>query len=76
MPAPKLDKPSKPKQLIVEGRDAEEFFRALLGKIGLAEEIQIQNFGGVSQLANFLQEFQDFLQAVRQAPGSEGLLIQ
>jgi len=76
MPAPKLDKPNKPKQLIVEGRDAEEFFSALLRKIGLAEEIQIQNFGGVNQLASFLQEFQYFLQAVRQAPGSEGLLVQ
>jgi hypothetical protein len=66
----------KPRQLIVEGRDVEEFLKALLREMELSEEIQIRNFGGVDQLANFLQEFQDFVQAVRQAPGSEGLLVQ
>jgi len=73
MPAPKLD---KPKQLIVEGRDVEEFLKALLREMGLAEEIQIRSFGGISQLSNSLQEFQDIIQAIRQAPGSEGLLTQ
>jgi hypothetical protein len=67
---------TKPKQLIVEGRDVEEFFTALLRKMGLAEEVQVQNFGGVSELPNFLQEFQDFLEAVRIASGSEGFLVQ
>jgi hypothetical protein len=67
---------TRPKQLIVEGRDPEEFFKALLREMGLTQEVQVQNFGGVSELARFLQEFQDFLEAIRTAPGSEGYLVQ
>lgn len=58
----------KRKQLVVEGRDAEEFFSALLREMGLEGEIQVQNFGGISELANFLK-------AVRIAPGSDGSLV-
>ena len=58
----------KPKQLVVEGRDAEEFFAALLREMGLEEEIQVQSFGGISELANFLK-------AVRIAPGPDGSLV-
>lgn len=43
----------KPRQLVVEGRDAEEFFKALLRDMGLAE-IQVQNFGGKDELPRFL----------------------
>ena len=73
MPVKLID---KPKQLVVEGRDVEEFLKALLRNMGLEEEIQIQNFGGVAQLANFLQEFQDILQAIRIARGFRGFLAQ
>lgn len=52
MPKPKdMD---KPRQLVVEGRDAEEFFKALLSYMGLAE-IQVQNFGGKDELPGFLK---------------------
>ena len=42
------------KQIIVEGRDAQEFFRALLKHMGVAN-IQVQDFGGVSELRGFLK---------------------
>jgi len=47
---------SKSKQLLVEGRDAQEFFAALLNHLAL-REIQVQNFGGVNQLRGFLKAF-------------------
>ena len=37
---------SKPKQLLVEGRDAEVFFRAMIRSLGLTE-LEIRNFGGI-----------------------------
>jgi hypothetical protein len=43
-----------PKQLLVEGRDAEVFFHALLDHVGLAD-VQIQNFGGKDELPGFLK---------------------
>jgi hypothetical protein len=49
--------------------------REWLREIHLAEETQVQNFGGISELPNFLQEFQDLLRAIRIAPGSQGLLV-
>ncbi len=52
MPEPK--EITELKQLVVEGRDAEEPFRALLGHIGV-NGVQIQNFGGISELPVFLR---------------------
>jgi len=72
---PDLKPVDKPKQLFVEGRDPEEFFTALLREMGMAEEMQIQNFGGISELPNSLQEFQDLLRAVQIAPGTQGSLF-
>lgn len=46
----------KPKQLLVEGNDADYFFSALLEEIGI-EEIQIQNYGGIDELRGFLKQF-------------------
>lgn len=43
-----------PKQVLVEGRDAEEFFGPFLKHIQLAG-VQIQNFGGISELRTFLR---------------------
>ena len=62
-----MHKPIKPKQLFVEGRDAEEFFGALLRKMDLVNEIQIRNFGGVSELSGFLRSILD-------APGAQDSL--
>jgi len=45
-----------PKQLLVEGRDAQEFFKALLGHLQIAD-VQVQNFGGVNDLRGFLKAF-------------------
>lgn len=45
---------SKYKQLIVEGKDQQNFFEALLDHLGLQKDIQIQNFGGISQLRGFV----------------------
>ena len=42
------------KVLLVEGRDAFEFFKAMLRHLGLLSEIEIRNFGGVGELADYL----------------------
>ncbi len=59
MPAPRpIDEAG---QLVVEGRDAEVFFRAMLRHLGLAR-MQVQCCGGVDELPGFLK-------ALRNAPG-------
>ena len=45
---------SKPKQLLVEGKDGERFFIALLKRLDV-QDMQIQNFGAVSELSPFLR---------------------
>ncbi len=52
MPPPQ--KITAPKLLIVEGRDAEVFLGALLGHVQ-ARGVQVQDFGGTSELAGFLK---------------------
>ena len=47
----------KPIQLLVEGKAELNFFRALTQHIGLQNEPQIQEFGGVDGLRQFLQGF-------------------
>src|SRR4030043_116708 len=42
------------KLLLVEGRDAFQFFKALLGHLNLLSKIEIRNFGGVSDWATYL----------------------
>jgi hypothetical protein len=59
MPQPKAI--TYAKQLLVEGRDAVAFFGALLKHLDLSE-VQIQNFGGISEL-------RPFLKALRNEPG-------
>ena len=53
-------KDKKPVQLLVEGKDVRNFFEAFIKhhskKLSL-EEIQIQNFGGVTELSDFLEGF-------------------
>lgn len=46
----------KTKQLLVDGDDADYFFRALFKKIDITE-IQIQNYGGNDELKGFLIQF-------------------
>jgi hypothetical protein len=43
------------KVLLVEGHDAWQFFKALLDDLGLANTIEIRNYGGICQLAPFLR---------------------
>ena len=43
-------------QLLVEGNDQRNFFEAFIDHLSL-ENIQIQNFGGVNELRNFLPAF-------------------
>jgi len=62
MPQPKAI--TYTKQLLVEGRDAVAFFGALLKHLDLSE-VQIQNFGGISEL-------RPFLKALRNEPGFWG----
>ncbi len=45
----------KSKQLLVEGKDAEEFFSAFLNYMGLTDKVQVQNFGGIDELGGFLK---------------------
>lgn len=52
MPRPK--RVARPKQLLVEGRDAEVFFHALLDDVRVTG-VQVQNFGGKDELRGFLK---------------------
>ena len=46
----------KPRQLLVEGRDPFNFFGALSNHLDLSD-IQVQDFGGISDLRAFLLAF-------------------
>ena len=46
-----------PIQLLVEGKAQENFFKALIQRLRLQNEPQIQDFGGVSELSCFLEGF-------------------
>jgi len=52
MPAPRPI--AEPRQIVVEGSDAEAFFKALLRAMGLGG-MQVQNFGGKDELRGFLK---------------------
>ncbi len=56
----------KPGLLLGEGRDEVEFFSALLGEIGIADAVQVLDYGGVSKLASFLSE-------LSRLPGFDGV---
>ena len=47
-----------PKQLLVEGRDEEEFFRSFLRNLRI-EDVQPQGYGGKDNLGNFLEDLVD-----------------
>ena len=48
---------SRQKQLLVEGNDQRNFFEAFARHLGVAEALQICDFGGVDQLRGFLAAF-------------------
>lgn len=56
MPQPKPI--TTPVQLVVEGEDAANFFKALLREMNLTT-VQVQNFGGVTELRSFLKLLRD-----------------
>lgn len=56
MAAPELFKVDQPRQLLVEGKDAKDFFEALVGKLGL-DGFQVHNFGGIKEMRKFLKGF-------------------
>ncbi|MDE0683429.1 MAG: hypothetical protein OXI63_10980 [Candidatus Poribacteria bacterium] len=70
-------------QLLVEGNDQRNFFEAFIDHLSL-ENIQIQNFGGVNELRNFLPAFVNMpnfqsvqsLGIVRDAETSAGSALQ
>ena len=47
-------------QLLVEGKDPRDFFEKLVDHLQLAN-VQVQNFGGNSELRNFLRDLQKHL---------------
>ena len=47
----------KPTQLLVEGKDQQNFFGAFTQHVGFQQLPQIQNFGGVDELRGFLRSF-------------------
>ena len=54
-------------QLLVEGNDQRNFFRAIINHIGISG-VQIQNFGGVTELRDFLSALvnqDDFYETVK-----------
>lgn len=66
MPEPKTI--THPKVLVVEGRVAEVFFEAMLKHLGLEGSIQIQNFGGITELKGFLR-------ALKNTPGTSDFIL-
>jgi hypothetical protein len=57
MPSPRQATPFvKPKVLIGEGRDEENFFNALVAYLGLPD-IHVEQYGGKDNLKNYLREF-------------------
>lgn len=63
----------RPVQLLVEGNDGLNFFCAFIKHLGLRDNVQVRNFGGVSELSGFLQAFAD-LPEFRQAVRSLGII--
>ena len=53
---PKPIELTQSRQLLVEGRDAFHFFEALCSHLSL-DDVQVQDFGGIYELSNFLQAF-------------------
>ena len=53
---PKPDNVESPIQLLVEGNDQKNFFKAFVQHMSLSN-VQIQNFGGVRELREFLAAF-------------------
>ncbi len=57
-PRPRAAVPPQPvaleKLLLVEGETPAHFFEAALKEIGLASEVEIRSYGGISQLAGYL----------------------
>ena len=81
---PKLTEIKSEIQLLVEGNDQRNFFEAFIDHLSL-ENIQIQNFGGVSELRDFLEGlvgatgFRQIVQSigiVRDAESSAGSAFQ
>lgn len=48
---------TRPKQLLVEGKDQKNFFEKMLRDLGKAEAVEVQDFGGVANLKKFLAAF-------------------
>ncbi|MCY4236131.1 MAG: hypothetical protein OXE74_07555, partial [Cyanobacteria bacterium MAG CAR2_bin_4] len=53
-PDPKPEPITKEALLLVEGKDPLRFFEILCKHLGLSQQLQIMNFGGVNQLRGFL----------------------
>ncbi|MEK7833487.1 MAG: DUF3226 domain-containing protein, partial [Acidobacteriota bacterium] len=54
-------------QLLVEGRTPEIFFREMVEYLGLADRIQVRDFGSISDLTDYLKDFTqkaDFIETV------------
>ena len=49
----------KPVQLLVEGKDQLNFFEAIIRRVNLVSELQVQDFGGVRELRGFLRALVD-----------------
>lgn len=47
----------KPIQLLVEGKDDANFFNVFASHLKLADQLQVQDFGGIDELKNFLPGF-------------------
>ena len=56
MAGPELFTVDQPRQLLVEGKDAKDFFEALVGKLRL-DGFQVHNFGGIKEMRKFLKGF-------------------
>ena len=50
---------TKPIQLVVDGKDPVGFFSALIDNMNLTDQIDVQDYGGVSELSHFLSALSD-----------------
>jgi hypothetical protein len=58
---PSMQRPIRaPRQLLVEGRTAEIFFREWVEALGLKERIEVRDYGSLGQLTDFLKVFAGF----------------
>jgi hypothetical protein len=70
MMRPSLNRPiGAPRQLLVEGRTAEIFFREWVKALGLTGQLEVRDFGSIAELTSFLKLFVGYKEFQEQVTG-------